>query len=110
MATIVMLDEVEDWLLSLSVDDYRRVIVVIQLLEGLGSRLRMPHSKSLGAGLFELRVRLGTTARRITYRFGDGGEIVLLTTFHKQKRVERLQVERARAVAADDRARRKKGI
>ena len=46
---------------------------------------RMPFSKSLGDGLFEMRFTLGQTARRITYRFTKDGRIVLLTTFRKQR-------------------------
>jgi len=59
----------------------------------------MPLSRSLGEGLFELRLSLGTTARRITYRFTQDGRIVLLTTFRKQRQNERAQVVRATQVA-----------
>jgi putative component of toxin-antitoxin plasmid stabilization module len=59
----------------------------------------MPLSRSLGEGLFELRFTLGPTARRITYRFTNGGRIVLLTTFRKQRRNERSEIVRARQAA-----------
>ena len=49
-----------------------RTMVVIDRVATLGSSARMPLSKSLGDGLFELRFTLGPTARRITYRFHKG--------------------------------------
>ena len=61
----------------------------------------MPLSRSLGDGLFELRFSLGSTARRITYRFTDDGRIVLLTTFRKQRDNEWAEVARARKIAED---------
>jgi putative component of toxin-antitoxin plasmid stabilization module len=79
--------------------EWERTAVVIDRLASLGSSARMPLSKSLGAGLFELRFTLGPTARRITYRFTKDGRIVLLTTFRKQRNNERREITRARDVA-----------
>lgn len=79
-------------------------VVVLDRLAALGSTARMPFSKSLGDGLFELRFTLGPTARRITYRYTKDGRIVLLTTFRKQRNNERIEIARARR-AADDCAR-----
>jgi len=70
-------------------------------LAGLGSQARMPLSRSLGDGLFELRFTLGPTARRITYRFTKDGRIILLTTFRKQRNNERDEVAPARTAAAE---------
>lgn len=67
----------------------------------LAQRARMPLSRSLGDGLFELRLSLGPTARRITYRFTSDGRIVLLATFCKQRGNERAEVARARQAAQD---------
>jgi putative component of toxin-antitoxin plasmid stabilization module len=60
----------------------------------------MPLSRSLGDGLFELRFTLGTTTRRITYRFTKDNRIILLTTFRKQRNNERIQIARARQAGA----------
>lgn len=60
----------------------------------------MPLSRPLGEGLFELRVDVAEEARRITYRFAPDRRIVLLTTFRKQRQIERGEVERARREAA----------
>ena len=94
-------DEVVEWLSGLSSTEWNRVAVVIDRLAQLAQRARMPLSRSLGDGLFELRFSLGPTARRITYRFTSDGRIVLLTTFHKQRDNERAEVARARQAAQD---------
>ena len=75
--------------------------MVIDRLVALGSSARMPFSRSLGDGLFELRFTLGPTARRITYRFTKDGRIILLTTFRKQRNNERNEITRARTAAAN---------
>jgi putative component of toxin-antitoxin plasmid stabilization module len=81
--------------------EWDRTVVVIDRLAELSSSARMPLSRSLGDGLFELRFTLGPTARRITYRFAGDGRIILLTTFRKQRNNERTEVNRARKAAAD---------
>ena len=99
MVGIELHDEVVDWIRSLPDDDFDRTVVVIDRLADLGSIARMPMSKSLGDGLFELWFSLGPTARRITYRFTHDGRIVLLTTFRKQRNNERNEIARARQAA-----------
>lgn len=84
---------------ALDDSEWDRTLVVIDRLAALGSTARMPLSKSLGDGLFELRFTLGPTARRITYRFTKDGRIVLLTTFRKQRNNERNEIARARTAA-----------
>ena len=92
-------DEVVVWMRSLGDAEWDRAVVVIDRLAALGSTARMPLSRSLGDGLFELRFSLGPTARRITYRFTKNGRIVLLTTFRKQRNNERNEGTRARQAA-----------
>ena len=94
-------DEVVKWLDTLRNEEWERVVVIVDRLADLGSHARMPLSRSLGEGLFELRFTLGSTARRITYRFTKDARIVLLTTFHKQRDNERNEVDRARVAAAE---------
>lgn len=72
---------------------------MINRLAELGSSVRMPLSRALGEGLFELRFSLGPTARRITYRFTADVRVILLTTFRKQRNNERTEITRARKVA-----------
>lgn len=105
MADVELHDEVVDWLDTLNARQRDRVVVIVDRLADLGSKARMPLSRSLGDGLFELRFALGPTARRITYRFTRDDRIILLTTFRKQRNNERDEIARARK-AADECAQR----
>lgn len=96
-----MHDEIEAWLDSLSRGEWERVVVIVDRLATLGSTARMPLSRGLGEGVFELRFTLGRMARRITYRFTKDGRIILLTTFRKQRDNERHEVARAKRVAEE---------
>lgn len=100
MAEVELHDEVVAWLASLDEPEWHRTVVIIDRLAQLGPAARMPLSRSIGDGLFEVRFTLGPTARRITYRFTKDGRIVLLTTFRKQRNNERLEIDRARQAAA----------
>lgn len=101
VADVELHDEIVDWMDSLGGDEWDRTVIVIDRLAALGSSARMPLSRSLGDGLFELRFTLGPTARRITYRFTEDGRVVLLTTFRKQRNNERAEIARARKAAED---------
>jgi putative component of toxin-antitoxin plasmid stabilization module len=101
MIELELHEEVARWMDTLDAADWGRTVVVIDRLGDLGSSARMPLSRSVGDGLFELRFALGPTARRITYRFTRDGRIVLLTTFRKQRNHERAEIDRARVVAAE---------
>ncbi len=100
MADVELHDEVVDWLATLPDPQWERVVVIVDRLADLGHHARMPLSRSLGDGLFELRFTLGPTARRITYRFTKDARIILLTTFRKQRNNERHEIDRARIAAA----------
>lgn len=99
VADIELHDEIVDWMSSLESTQWDRTLVAIDRLAELGSLARMPFSRALGGGLFEMRFTLGTTARRITYRFTTDNRIILLTTFRKQRNNERAEIARARKVA-----------
>lgn len=88
--------EVEDWYLALPDRDRGRVDRRVDRLALMGNQLRMPLSRSLGEGLFELRFHLRDEARRIPYWFASDRRIILLTTFHKQRDNEAGEVARAR--------------
>lgn len=88
--------EVEEWIATLPPQAFATVQVRIDSLASRGNLLRMPHSRPLGDGLFELRLDLNRTALRITYFFAEGRRIVLLTVFRKQRKNEVVEVTRAR--------------
>jgi len=93
---IVTSPEVEDWIMSLPLRDLMVVDHMMTMLSEQGHKLSMPHSKSLGGGLHELRFDLqqGTVAQRVTYFFR--GDVIALTTFRKTRQVEAAQIKRAR--------------
>ena len=93
MAELELHDEIVEWMDGLDEDEWDRTVVVIDRLAALGPAARMPMSRSLGDGLFELRFTLGPTARRITYRFTKDGRVILLTTFRKQRNNERTEID-----------------
>jgi putative component of toxin-antitoxin plasmid stabilization module len=99
VAGIELHDEIVDWMSSLGTTEWDRAVFVIDRLADLGSMARMPFSRAVGDGLFELRFTLGPTARRITYRFTKDNRIILLTTFRKQRNNERSEIARARHIA-----------
>ncbi len=88
--------EVETWIDSLPVKEFATVLAAVERLSARGSQLRRPASRSLGEGLFELRIDVGRAPRRITYYFAHRRRIVLLTVFRKQRQSERAEVRRAR--------------
>lgn len=61
-----------------------KIIHNVRLLRQYGNMLGMPHSKSLGSGLYELRIR-GKQELRIFYCFAQQKIIYLLHSFKKQK-------------------------
>ena len=58
----------------------------IDLLVENGSELRMPHSRSLGEGIFELRAVLGSDISRTLYFFMSGDKAILTNGFIKKTR------------------------
>ena len=92
--------EVQGWLDGLGLDDFAQAAAVLDRLAERGNTMRMPHSRALGEGLFELRFVCEGVARRISYWFAPDRRIVLLTTFRKTKDNERREISRARAALA----------
>lgn len=90
--------EVEAWLNGLGPAAFAVVSVRLDRLAARGSTLRMPHSRALGEGLFELRFELDRAAWRITYWFAPDDRVVLLTVFRKQ----RIRANRGRTGPSND--------
>ena len=70
----------------LSVDDKMRarLIKTIELLAQNGTALRMPYSKHLVDGIFEIRAKVGSNISRVLYFFVIGKRIVLTNGFVKK--------------------------
>lgn len=77
---------VKDFIDGLQVDTQTKVGRQLDLLERYGYELSMPHAKSLGDGLMELRVRSGRGMQevRVFYAFVLNNRIYLLHGFVKK--------------------------
>lgn len=87
-------DSVEAWLNNLTVQQLKSVAKELRLLELSGHELRLPHSKSLGQGLFELRER--KFGYRIYYIFDQLKVIILLHAGDKTS--QKRDVQKARDI------------
>lgn len=56
----------------------------LSILEEFGNTLREPHSKSVGNGLFELRIKFASDISRIFYFFVVDNKIILTNGFVKK--------------------------
>lgn len=98
--TVELSEEVRVWYVGLSPPGQAAADRILERLEAQGHMLRMPHSKPLGDGLFELRFTCEGVTRRITYVLDPDRQAVTLTTFRKQRQNERAEVLRARRAQA----------
>jgi phage-related protein len=72
--------EIEEWPVGIYADFLR----LVELMESHGVDLRMPHSRALGKGLFELRCKSVEGIGRAFYCTLAGKEIVILHSFIKK--------------------------
>ncbi len=75
---------VEEFLDSLPIKMRIKAIDSLDLLEQYGNQLRMPYSKALNDGLFELRIKFSSDISRIFYFFYVGNKIVVTNGFVKK--------------------------
>lgn len=61
-----------------------KILRTIGLLEEYGPTLRMPYSKHLEDGIFELRMQVGTDITRILYFFMVGQKAIITNGFVKK--------------------------
>lgn len=85
---------VEAWLDSLTKEQLKAVSKELILLGYAGNQLRLPHSRSLGSGLFELRER--KFGFRVYYGFMAGKVIVLLCAGDKSTQKKDIATARER--------------
>lgn len=75
-----VLAEIESWPVDV-LADYARIV---ELLMEHGPNLRLPHSRALGEGLFELRPKGRSGIGRAFYCFATGRRLVVLHAFIKK--------------------------
>ena len=74
----------------------------LSILEEFGNTLREPHSKSVGNGLFELRIKFASDISRIFYFFVVDNKIILTNGFVKKTmRTPKAEIELAKRYKAD---------
>jgi len=71
---------IEGW----PVGTYADFLRLIQLMEHHGADLRLPHSRAMGQGLFELRCKGQEGIGRVFYFTMVGREIIVLHSFIKK--------------------------
>lgn len=75
-----LLDEIKAW----PDDIYADYLRLLGLVGEFGPMLRLPHSRAMGAGLFELRPRSRSGIGRAFYCFVTGRRVVILHAFVKK--------------------------
>lgn len=85
---------VEKWLDSLTKEQLKSVAKELKLLELCGNKLKLPHSKSLSTGLFEIRER--RYGYRIYYGFYQEKIIILLNAGNKKTQKKDIKIARKR--------------
>lgn len=93
--------EIESWPVGI-LADYARIV---ELLMEFGPDLRMPHSRALGDGLFELRPRGREGAGRVLYCYVKNRRVIILHVFIKKTRAtpaRELAIARKRLKEVED--------
>jgi putative addiction module killer protein len=67
----------DEWIAELGANHKKRVFALIRMLGELGRELRLPNSRSLGDGLFELRDTSRGPGYRI-YSCFEGDKLIIL--------------------------------
>jgi len=90
--TIDYLESTEDWLDNLTKKQLKAVAKELRLLALCGNTLKLPHSKPLGNGLFELREY--SHGLRLYYMFNKNEDIVLLHAGNKHSQEKDIEKSR----------------
>jgi len=81
---------VEKWTYKLTTEQFEAVFQELRILEALGNELKLPHSRALGKGLFELRER--QFGYRIYYCFKGNQLIILLAAGDKKSQEKDIKI------------------
>ena len=93
-------NSIEKWFDSLTREQFKSVAKEMALLEIAGNNLRLPHSKSLKNGIFELRER--RYGYRIYYGFHGKITIILLAAGNKKSQKKDIAIARKRLLELGD--------
>lgn len=88
----------EEYINSLDDKMAAKVYWTLGLLEKYGIELREPYSKSVGEGIFELRIKVSTNIARVLYFFYVNKRIVATHGFTKKtQKTPQPEIEKAKA-------------
>ena len=99
MEVFFAIHAVQDFYENLPRAELVRTERLIVLLRCYGNRLRLPHSRALGDGLFELRLN-GKHAVRLIYCYLNGGAYLLHGLVKKTGTLLSRDIEQARRIRA----------
>ena len=93
---------VKDFIRSLSAKGKAKFFQISGLLEESGPEVRMPCSRYLEDGIFEVRIIVGNESSRILYFFMEGQKIIFTNGFMKKtQKAPRKEIETAIRYRAD---------
>ena len=98
-------DRVEQEILALPDGLLARFLKYAERIEVFGPDLGMPHTRAMGRGLFELRLRSGEGIARVLYCAGRERDIVILHQFIKKSQktpARELETARRRMTEIND--------
>jgi phage-related protein len=87
-------DSVETLIRSMEPPTIAKILRVLDLLETFGHKLGMPHAKSIGSGLLELRIQ-GHQEVRLIYVFREQRAIILHAFMKKRQKISQRDFETA---------------
>ncbi len=100
-------DKVQQEILSLPAGIQAQYIQYTRRMLVFGPNLGMPHSRAMGDGLFELRLKAQEGIGRVFYCTLIGSKIVMLHTFVKKtQKTPAIEIETARRRMAEVKARK----
>ncbi|MEK7145082.1 MAG: type II toxin-antitoxin system RelE/ParE family toxin [Patescibacteria group bacterium] len=100
MEVIYATDEVQEFVRELEAPARVQTRRLVSALETHGHRLRMPHSRALGTGLFELRL-LGLHPVRLLYCFHNHQAVLLHGIIKKRDALKPSDIAYAHTVRAN---------
>jgi phage-related protein len=86
MIKILILENVEKFIISLKSVEKAKIIRKIELLEEFGKNLSMPHSKNISKNFYELRIK-GNLEIRLFYIFKKRNIYIIHGFIKKQNKI-----------------------
>lgn len=89
-------EEVDEILENLPIKIKVKMFYIIELLEKYGNKVKEPHTKSLGAGLFEIRAKGEEGIARAFFTFQKERIIILHCFIKKEQKIPKSEIQKAR--------------